>query len=83
MKIGSMAGTDVVDVLRWIGEYRETHGYPPSRRELTERFGVSLHTAQRMLARLIEEGLLEVTPNIPRAVNITRAGMKAISEDFS
>lgn len=77
-----MAGTGLDEVLRFIGEYRKAHGYPPSRREMTEKFGVSLHTAQRMLARLIEEGLLEVTPNIPRGVNITGAGMKAISEDF-
>jgi SOS-response transcriptional repressor LexA len=77
-----MAGADLGDVLRWIVGYRDSHGYPPSRRELTEHFGVSLNTAQRMLARMIEEGLLEVTPNIPRGINITGAGMKAISEDF-
>jgi Mn-dependent DtxR family transcriptional regulator len=49
---------------------------------MTEQFGVSLHTAQRMLERMVEQGVLEVTPNIPRALNITRAGMKAVSEDF-
>ena len=77
-----MAGAELSDVLKWIFEYRHYHGYPPSRREMTEQFGVSLHTAQRMLERMVEQGVLEVTPNIPRALNITRAGMKAVSEDF-
>lgn len=77
-----IADVELREVLAYIGWYREAYGYPPSRREMTERFGVSLHTAQRMLARLIEEGLLEVTPHIPRAINITRAGMKAITEDL-
>lgn len=71
------------DVLRWLAEYRQAHGYPPSRREIAAHFGMGLSTVQDALAALTEEELLTVTPNIPRAMNITEAGMKLASSPMT
>lgn len=77
---------EIRDVVRWLVEYREENGFPPSRRETSERFGMSLSSTQRVLDDLIREGLVEVRPFIPRGINITGAGMKLARdpmEEFS
>lgn len=63
-------------MVRWLMEYREENGYSPSRREIAAHFEIGLDSAQRAIEDLVAEGLLDVTPNIPRAMNITGAGMK-------
>lgn len=78
----NIAGVESHEVLAWIDEYRKVEGYPPSRREIAEHFAVGLETTQRLLRYLVEEKLLIVKPTGARAINITGAGMKIISEDF-
>lgn len=80
--MSEIAGVDLEDVLVWIAKYRRARGYPPSRRELSAQFGVSLETTQRLLHQMVEEGLLVVTPGVSRAINVTGAAMKIISEDL-
>ena len=63
-------------MVRWLMKYREENGYSPSRREIAAHFEIGLDKAQRAIEDLVAEGLLDVTPNIPRAMNITGAGMK-------
>jgi len=77
------AGVDTDEVLTYIEQYRNTEGYPPSRREIAEHFEIGLETTQRMLGRMIEEGILVVKPGVSRAINITGAGMKIITEDLT
>lgn len=75
-----IAKTDTTTVASWINDYTTMNGYPPSRREMQAKFGFGLSTAQKALDILVEEGLLTVTPGIPRGIRITKAGMKAITE---
>ena len=78
----NIAGVEADEVLGWICAYRDREGYPPSRREIATHFGVGLETTQRLLRHLVEEGLLVVKPAGARAINITGAGMKIISENM-
>lgn len=65
---------EALDYIKW---YIRTHGYPPSRREIAERFNMrSASTAQKLLERMVEEGLIEVTPGVSRGVMITGSNMK-------
>jgi SOS-response transcriptional repressor LexA len=79
----NIAGVESEDVLRFIDEQRIADGYPPSRREIAQHFGIGLESTQRVLGGLIEEGLLIVTPGVSRAINITGTGMKIISENLT
>jgi len=79
----SIAGVNSNEVLAWIDTYRLTEGYPPSRREIADHFQVGLETTQRLLAELIDDGLLVVKPAGARAINITGAGMKIITENMT
>lgn len=79
----NIAGVEADEVLAWISKYRDEEGYPPSRREIAEHFDVGLETTQRILRHLVEEKLLIVKPAGARAINITGAGMKIITENFS
>ena len=81
--MSDIAGVDINAVLKWVDIYRAAEGYPPSRREIAEHFEVGLETTQRILGRLIEEGLLTVKPAGARSINITGAGMKIISENMT
>lgn len=74
---------DHEDVLRWLADYMASNGYPPSRREMAEHFGMGLSTVQETLADLVDEGLLAVTPRIPRAMRITEGGMKLASNPMT
>lgn len=67
-------------IVKWLSEYRDQHGFPPSRREVAAQFGMGLDTAQRSIEALVDEGLLEVKPGIPRGMNITGAGLKLVSD---
>lgn len=72
--------TDVA-ALKIIKETVETRGFPPSRRELNAELGYnSTSPAQRSLERLVEQGLVEVSPLTPRGIKITKAGMAALTD---
>lgn len=69
------------EAIRFIHETVTTRGFPPTRRELMDKLGYgSKSTAQKVLDRLIEQGLVEVEPLTPRGIKITKTGMQAVTE---
>lgn len=65
-------------VLNFIRNYQEEHGYPPSRRDIAAHIKAVPSTAQAALKRLAEEGLITITPGIPRGIRL--AAMKQPEE---
>jgi len=59
-------------------------GFPPSRRELGEHFGYAspANAGHHLVAELVNEGLIEIAPGIPRGIRITRANMVARTEEL-
>ncbi|MFI9823768.1 GntR family transcriptional regulator [Streptomyces sp. NPDC052013] len=61
---GAGGGSEVDRVLTTLRERIDTHDYPvggklPTQRQLSTEFGVSRHTVQRALEKLIDDGLIE------------------------
>lgn len=79
-EIEPIAGMTHGDVLGYISEYRDRYGWPPSRRDIAQRFGVSTSSVQLIMKEMIEQGLIQVAPGGARAINITGAGMAIITE---
>jgi repressor LexA len=70
-------------VLAYIREHVEQNGFPPSVREIGERFGyLSPSGPHNLLRALVDRGLLTVRRDTPRAMTITEAGMKALTEEL-
>lgn len=70
------------DVLRAIDQHVRLFGYPPSQREIAAIRGLaSSASGARVVRRLIAEGLIQVVPGRARGLTITRAGMKALTEE--
>lgn len=65
--------------LEFIAAYTAEHGYPPSRRDIAEHFGyASSQGGQFIIDDLVREGLITVTPKVPRSIRvITGANMVA------
>lgn len=55
-----------------IEEWVETHGYPPTVRELAEAMGVAISTTQHRLRLAEKAGEIERVPGKPRAIRIRR-----------
>lgn len=69
-------------VLRAIDEHVKLFGYPPSQREIAEIRGRSSSASgARVVRRLVAEGLVQIVPGRSRGLTITRAGMKALTEE--
>lgn len=67
-------------VLRTIQESLHERGYPPSQREITAAMGLVSPSGANALLKLMEaDGLVEVTPGIPRGLRLTDAGVKMIA----
>ncbi|MGH2373576.1 MAG: transcriptional repressor LexA [bacterium] len=61
------------DILTFIRRYTESHGYPPSVREIGQAMGVtSSSTVHSHLAALERKGYLRRDPSKPRALEILR-----------
>jgi repressor LexA len=72
---------DEVITLRLIRDCVAQRGYPPSRREIAEACGWAGPSSAQDLVRLLEaRGLIRTAPGIPRGLQITEAGMVAITE---
>lgn len=71
---------DNESMVRYIVEYRDEHGMPPSVREIADEFSVAHGTAQNTLRRMIDEGLLTRPPGVARGLRISEAGMKMLTE---
>lgn len=62
-------------VIRFIAEHIKETGWPPSIREIQEKFGFkSTSTVTYYVNRLIEGGYVEREPGIARGLKITEAG---------
>lgn len=69
--------------LRLLVDSVKANGYPPSRREITAAIDkVSYSEAQRVVRRLEEQGLVTIEPRVARGLRITRAGMRALTEEM-
>lgn len=80
--------TDEADViashaLKFIREYTDEHGYPPTRREVGEAIGRAKSTVQDIIVRLRDRGLIRVQPYGSRTAVITEAGAKALTEELA
>jgi SOS-response transcriptional repressor LexA len=72
---------DTVIALRLIKESVEGRGYPPSRREIADACGWASPSSSHDLIRLMEaQGLVRTAKGIPRALQITEAGMVALTQ---
>lgn len=70
-------GTDA-EIVEFIREFAERHGYAPTIRDVAGHWGVAASSADTMLRRLAEEGLIARPPGIPRAMRVTDNGMKML-----
>ena len=68
------------EIIAYILDHREQHGYPPSVREIAAKWDVVPASAQSTLRRMYAEGLLVRTPGIPRSITISEAGMKLVHD---
>ena len=57
----------------------QSHGRPPSIRDLAEKTGVGVATMHSYLKKLSDEGLIEWVPGRHRSLQVTPAGVDAIS----
>jgi repressor LexA len=62
-------------VLSLIETYLQTHGYPPSIRDLGSLLNMQPGSVAYRLNKLERAGLIRRTPNIARSVRITQEGM--------
>ena len=67
-------------VFDYIKDYQDEHGYPPSRRDIAAHIGGVASTAQAALVRLAEQGIITITPGIPRGIRITGSVGKTVTE---
>ena len=60
-------------LLEFIQDYADTHGFPPTQQEIATRFGFrSLGTVQNYLVRLEQHGMLRRSWNAKRAIEVVR-----------
>jgi repressor LexA len=61
-----------IDVLNFIREYLEEHGYPPSQREIGASLGGrSTNAVAETMQRLERDGFLVSTPRVSRGIRLT------------
>lgn len=61
----------LVEIYQWIEKYIEQRGFPPTIMEMVdEGFGPSTSVIRYYLARMTEEGMIEVTPRISRGIRL-------------
>ena len=61
------------EILEFIRDFQERHGYPPSRREVAGHFRVYPATVQDHLKALVRKGRLEREPNRSRGLSLKPA----------
>ena len=68
------------DVLKFIVRYQKKEQRPPSRTEISKKFGwASANAAQSHLVKLRDEGMIKLQPNLSRGIKVTERGTKEIS----
>lgn len=69
---------DIDKLLRFIFDYNEQHGFPPSMREICGHMGVSKNNYPLAVAK--ELGYIEVDPRKSMSIKITEQGLDKIGE---
>jgi SOS-response transcriptional repressor LexA len=73
-----------VVALRFIAAHVKEYGYPPTRQQIAVEVGLaSAGSVQPMMQRMIDQGLVRTKRYEPRAITITEAGMKAMTEELT
>lgn len=70
------------EIVRFIERFKATNGYPPTVREVAAEWDVSADSAHKQLRKMIDAGLIQVTPGLSRSMNVTGAGMKMLTEEL-
>ncbi len=65
-----------LEAARYITEFVNHNGYPPSVRDLGERLGLGTSAVHSILARMESEGLIQRAPGVARGIRLTGAVMK-------
>jgi SOS-response transcriptional repressor LexA len=63
-------------ILDWLRDYRDQHGYMPSRRELCDGLGLSVGVLKHHVDSLVEQGYLKYEPGSFRTMRLTRKQRK-------
>lgn len=72
------------DILTFVQRFAETHGYPPSVREIGQAMGLnSSSTVHSHLEALARKGFLRRDPSKPRALEILRDGLRPLRRTVS
>lgn len=63
-------------VYNYVVGYTMQHGYPPTRKEIANAFGMSSHNgAQCHLKAIQEKGYITITDNVARGISVTQEGI--------
>jgi len=58
-------------VLDFLEDHRDQHGYPPTRREIADKFGwASANAAETHLRTLERKGRISLAAGIPRGIKV-------------
>ena len=64
-------------LVKFIYNYTKENGFPPNVREIGEAIGVSSSsTVHKFLKKTLEEGYIEMHPNIARTIRVSESGKK-------
>jgi len=61
------------ETLAFVAEYITDNGYPPTRKEIAERFSISANAAQLRLRTLERRGKISISPGISRGIRVKKA----------
>ena len=68
-----------IEVIRFIRDFRTTHPYGPTVREIAKGVGWrSTSTAHHVIDVLTYEGFVSQVPKIPRTINLTEKGVELL-----
>ena len=70
-------------LLKYVYEYREENGFPPSVREICAKLGYNSTSSGKTLLEITESrGWLQVNTKIPRGIKILEDGMTVLQEEI-
>ena len=70
-------------LLKYVYEYREENGFPPSVREICVKLGYNSSSSGKTLLEVAEKrGWLLVNTKIPRGIKILEEGMTVIRQEI-
>ena len=70
-------------LLKYVYEYREENGFPPSVREICAKLGYNSTSSGKTLLEITESrGWLQVNTKIPRGIKILEEGMTVLQEEI-